>query len=343
MREFNDLETVATFGFRGEALSSLCALSEMKIVTKHHTVDVATKLELDHRGNIVKRASCARQTGTTVTLSKLFDSLPVRKREFQRNIQKEFAKMCQILQGYGLISYGKRIILTNHTAKGGKSTIMSTNSSYSLRENIVAIFGSKQNTNLLEIRPPIEQNEVLTQDVLKSLDASINVSDEELDTLGLHRFQFDGYISSCRHGCGRSAKDRQFFFINGRPCDPKTISKLVNDVYHRYNQHQQPFVVLNVILERRDVDVNITPDKRQVMVNNETILRLALKKSLMKTFGNIPSTFKMENQTLPSLFASTQDKTENKQPEVGEKDSLNVSGLGKRKWKSFIFFFLKCF
>lgn len=94
-----------------------------------------------------------------------------------------------------MISYGKRIILTNHTAKGGKTIIMSTNSSYSLRENIVAIFGSKQNANLLEIRQPIEQNEVLTQDVLKSLDASINVADEELDSLGLNRFQFDGYIS----------------------------------------------------------------------------------------------------------------------------------------------------
>ncbi|XP_031640491.1 mismatch repair endonuclease PMS2 [Contarinia nasturtii] len=306
LREFTDLETVATFGFRGEALSSLCALSEMKIVTKHHSVNVATKLELNNRGEIVKRTPCARQTGTTVTLSNLFASLPVRKREFQRNINKEFAKMCQILQGYGLISYGKRIILTNHTAKGGKATIISTNGSHSLRENIVAIFGSKQNTNLLQIRPPIEPNEVLTQEMLKSLDTSINVTDDELDNLRLNRFQFDGYVSSCSHGCGRSAKDRQFFFINGRPCDPKTISKLVNDVYHRFNQHQCPFVVLNIIVERKDVDVNVTPDKRQVMVNNEIILRLALKKGLLSTFGHIPSTFKVENQTLPSLFASKQ-------------------------------------
>lgn len=330
LREFNDLESVATFGFRGEALSSLCALSDMKIVTKHHSVKMATKLELDHNGKIVKRTPCARHTGTTVTLSNLFASLPVRKREFERNIHKEFVKMCQILQGYGLISYGKRIILTNHTAKNGKSVIMSTNSSHSLRENIVAVFGSKQNTNLLEIRPPIEPNEVLTQDILKSLDTSINVSDEELNNLGLNRFQFDGYISSCSHGCGRSAKDRQFFFINGRPCDPKTISKLVNDVYHRYNQHQYPFVVLNVILERRDVDVNITPDKRQVMVNNETILRLALKKSLMKTFGNIPSTFKMENQTLPSLFANNHNETKisfcfKHRSDVAEENSSDVS------------------
>lgn len=308
----------------------------MKIVTKHHSVDVATKLELDHHGNIVNRTSCARSTGTTVTLTNLFASLPVRKREFTRNIQKEFVKMCQILQAYGLISYGKRIILTNHTGKNGKSVIMSTNSSHSLRENIVAIFGSKQNASLLEIRPPIEHNEVLTQDILKTLDASINVPDEELDNLGLNRFQFDGYISSCGHGCGRSARDRQFFFINGRPCDPKTIAKLVNDVYHRYNQSQNPFVVLNIILERRDVDVNITPDKRQVMVNNETILRLALKKSLLKTFGNVPSTFKVENQTLHTLFANKSIQIEHNRSDAIEENPSDVSDLvNVGEWQSF--------
>lgn len=297
-----------TFGFRGEALSSLCALSEMKIVTKHHSDNVATKLELDHRGEIVKQTACARQTGTTVTLGNLFAALPVRRREFMRNIQKEFAKMCQIIQGYGLISYGKRIILSNHTAKSGKTIIMSTNGSNSLRENIVAIFGSKQNANLLNIKQPIEQNEVLTQDVLKTLDSSINVSDDDLVNLGLNRFQFDGFISSCSHGSGRSSKDRQFFFINGRPCDPKSVDKMVNDMYHRYNQNQYPFVVLNVIVERRDIDVNITPDKRQVIVNNETILRLALKKSLLSTFGNIPSTFKIENVLISKSPVKMQNK-----------------------------------
>lgn len=325
LREFNDLETVATFGFRGEALSSLCALSDMKIVTKHGSVDVATKLELNNRGEIVKRTPCARQTGTTVTLSNLFASLPVRKREFQRNIQKEFAKMCSMLQGYGLIAYGKRIILTNHTAKGGKSTIMSTNGSQSMMENIVAVFGSKQSSNLLRIRPPIEPNEVLTQEVLKSLDSSINVSDDDLEKLGLHRFEFDGYVSSCSHGCGRSARDRQFFFVNGRPCDPKTVAKLANEVYHRYNQNQHPFIVLNIVVERHEVDVNVTPDKRQVMVNNETVLRLALKKSLLTTFGHVPSTFKVENQTIPNLFSARQPfKIDSNQSDVAE-DASDVS------------------
>lgn len=318
LREFTDLESVTTFGFRGEALSSICAMADMKIVTKHSSINVATKIELNHSGDIVKRTPCARQTGTTVTVNNLFASLPVRRRELQRNIQKEFTKMCQILQAYGLISYGKRIILTNHTAKGGKLTIMSTNGSESLMENIIAIFGARQGTNLLKIRQPLEKNEVLTQEVVKSLDSSLNVStDTDLERLGLDRFEFEGFVSSSNHGSGRAARDRQYFFINGRPCDPKTLIKVVNEIYHRYNPNQQPFVVLNINLERSDVDVNVTPDKRQVMVNNETILRLAVKKSLLSTWGNVPTTMKVENQTIPKLF--------NVQPSVSKVSTKCVS------------------
>lgn len=303
LREFTDLEAVTTFGFRGEALSSICAMADMNIVTKHSSVNVATRLELNRAGEIVKRTPCARQTGTTVTVKNLFVSLPVRRREFQRNIQKEFSKMCQILQAYALISYGKRIILSNQTTKGGKTTIMSTNGSVSMMDNIVAIFGARQGTNLLTIRQPLEKNEVLTQEVVKSLDSSLNVStDMDLERLGLDRFEFEGYVSSSSHGSGRSARDRQYFYVNGRPCDPKTVIRVVNEIYHRYNPNQQPFVVLNVNLERSDVDVNVTPDKRQVMVNNETILRLAVKKSLLSTWGNVPTTMKVENQTIPKLF-----------------------------------------
>lgn len=203
--------------------------------------------------------------------------------------------MCQIMQGYGLIAYGCRIIVTNQPKKGAKITIMSTNAAFSMLENIVAVFGAKQKNDLLEIRQPIEPDEKLTQEIIKSLDSSIDIREDDIDSLGLHRFKFDGYISSCNHGSGRSSRDRQFFFINGRPCEPKHIIKLINDSYHRFNAQQNPFIALNIIVERCEVDVNITKDKRQVLVNNETSLRLALKKSLLSTFGMVPSTYNVQN------------------------------------------------
>lgn len=296
----------------------------MCIITKHKSAQVGIKLELNEHGEIIKQSACPRQTGTTVTMSNLFETLPVRRREFQRNVKKEFIKMCQIMQGYGLIAYGCRIIVTNQPNKGAKITVMSTNGAQSMLDNIVAIFGSKQKCDLLEIRQPIEPDEQLTQEVIKSLDASIDFRDEDVDALGLHRFKFDGYISSCSHGSGRSSRDRQFIFINGRPCEPKQVIKIINDTYHRYNMQQSPFVALNIIVERNEVDVNLTPDKRQILVNNEMILRLALKKSLLSTFDVVPSMFRKQNP-INDFFKSERTETAEDSMEAANDDASNDS------------------
>ena len=59
-----------------------------------------------------------------------------------------------------------------------------------------------------------------------------------------------GYISTVQHGVGRSAPDRQFFFINKRPCDFPKLARVVNEVYKTFNRHQYPFVMLEVASEK---------------------------------------------------------------------------------------------
>lgn len=270
----------------------------MVVITRHKSADFGTKLELDHKGVIKKKIICARDIGTTVSLSNLFSTLPVRKREFQKNIKKEFNKLCQILQGYCLVAKGVRIICTNQNQKGSKMTVMSTEGSQSILDNISSIFGPRQTTDLLELQPAIRGGDKFTKSVLidsSDPNKSLDIDEGDLDNLNLSRFQIEGWISNCGHGFGRSSKDRQFIFVNSRPCEPKQITKLINEVYHRYNVSQYPFIFMNLVIERSDVDVNLTPDKRQVLVNNEKILLLALKKSLFNTFGDIPSTFKHQN------------------------------------------------
>uniref|UniRef100_A0A182QTE5 MutL C-terminal dimerisation domain-containing protein n=1 Tax=Anopheles farauti TaxID=69004 RepID=A0A182QTE5_9DIPT len=298
LKEFMDLQSIETFGFRGEALSSLCALSDMVITTRHKSAPHATKLTLNHEGRISTRSPCARGVGTTVTLTNLFATLPVRKKEFQRNIKREFLRMCQILQAYCLVSVGVRIICTNQSAKGAKSTVMSTNGSSQVLDNITALFGTKQAAELMRLMPAIGSNGRIEDLESSDFNDSFALTQEEVDNFNLSRYKIEGYISSCAHGSGRSSKDRQFYYVNSRPCEPKQISKLINDAYHSYNVHQQPFVYLNLVLDRTDVDVNLTPDKRQVLVNNEKILMLALKKSIKKTFGSVPSSFKVQNLNL---------------------------------------------
>lgn len=103
-------------------------------------------------------------------------------------------------------------------------------------------------------------------------------------------FQLEGFISSCSHGQGRSCADRQFYFINGRPCDPSKVMKLVNEIYHSYNRNQYPCIVLNITTHLHQVDINVTPDKRQLMLINEKLLLATIKVNLRCIFTNFTRT-----------------------------------------------------
>lgn len=346
LREFVDLQSVETFGFRGEALSSLCSLANMSITTRHKSTDVAIKIELNHEGKIKKRQPCARSFGTTVTLTNLFETLPVRRRDFLRNIKKEFTKMCQILQAYCLVSRGVRIICSNQTPKGSKSIVIQTHGSQAISDNISAIFGSRQVNDILELKCPLKDNDgvaipadILMEQLQNDIGDSLRLTKDDILQLYDSKFKLEGYISCCSHGSGRSSKDRQYFYVNSRPCDPKNISKVVNDCYHRYNANQYPFVYLNIITDRQSVDINLTPDKRQLLLNNEKILLSLIRRSLITTFGNIPSTFKMNNTSIASIVgmdSKTNVKTteefvdENEVPITSTQRFVNVLSQWKK-------------
>lgn len=271
----------------------------MIIITRHSSSEAGLRIELDNEGEIKNKTICARQIGTTVILANLFSTLPVRKREFTKNIKREFSKMCSILQCYCMIAANVRIVCTNINAKGAKTTIMSTNGSSKILENIQAIFGAKQVSELMEMKSPFPETGKLTKDDLNvSGFDDTKVNEDELEMLNMAKFEMQGWISNCNHGSGRNSKDRQFYFVNSRPCDPKNVAKVVNEFYRRYNMSHFPFVFLNVITERSDVDVNLTPDKRQLLINNEKILLLAIKKSLLNTFQNSSNSVQLKNSTI---------------------------------------------
>eukprot|EP00731_Ephydatia_muelleri_P020224 Em0012g1049a len=282
LREFSDLTSVATFGFRGEALSSLCALSDLAVTTCHKSSTAGDRLEYDKDGHIKSRTPFAREVGTTVSLQNLFHTLPVRYKEFQHNLKREYARMIQVVQGYCLVSTHVRISCYNQAGSSAKQLVLSTYGNATIKDNILNVFGPKQLSQLVEIE----------QCVVEDIDCEEDKHQltEEL----LQLFRLSGYVSRCNHGYGRSSTDRQFFFFNNRPCDHPKLAKLVNSTYRVYNQ-QYPFVVLNVHTNRELVDVNLTPDKRQVMVHHEIALLALIKCSLMKLFK------KMEGQIDPHI------------------------------------------
>ncbi|XP_056325160.1 mismatch repair endonuclease PMS2 [Danio aesculapii] len=328
LKEFSDLIHVETFGFRGEALSSLCALSDLSVVTCHESAQIGARLVYDHDGRLTQCVPHPRQHGTTVTLQKLFSTLPVRHKEFQRNIKKEYSKMIFVLQSYCIISTGVRITCSNQIGQGKRSTVLCTSGSNSIRDNIGAVFGPKQLQSLIPFR------QISPNDSVKD-DYGLGGVDVPKDL-----FNIDGFVSQGDHGVGRSATDRQFFFINKRPCDPVKVSKLVNEVYHMYNRHQYPFVALNIAVASDCVDVNVTPDKRQILLQEEKLLLAILKSSLIAMFetgvnkislNHISSAFtSMSRPTGTSACSDDQETgsvSETLPDDVPPKTSINLAGL----------------
>ncbi|KAF7990124.1 hypothetical protein HCN44_009859 [Aphidius gifuensis] len=278
LRDFSDIFEVSTFGFRGEALSSLCSLSDVTIITNNSNNKHAYKLKFDKNGNLEKKDICAREIGTTVIVKNIFKNLPVRAKEFHRNIKKEFSRAVQILYGYCLVSTGIKITCTNTIDGKTTNKIVGTNRSNSVLDNAISIFGSKTLVGIdnVDICQPDD-------DIIEEFNLP---NDIVID------FKWNFLTSSCEHGMGRASPDRQFFFVNGRPCNILKIAKLINNIYHKFNNKQYPFVFINLLLNQLNTDVNVTPDKRTIFLTQEKLILAVIKMSLLKKWQKMQGNFK---------------------------------------------------
>lgn len=144
LTHYDDLSSLQTFGFRGEALSSLCALSKFHVVTaRGDEAPKGKRLDFDVSGKLATSQVVASQQGTTVVVEGLFSNLPVRRRELEKNIKREYGKVLGILQAYACITTSSRVSVSNLMAKGKKIVAFATKANGTTRENIASVFGSK--------------------------------------------------------------------------------------------------------------------------------------------------------------------------------------------------------
>ncbi|KAH8111577.1 hypothetical protein DFH11DRAFT_1512880 [Phellopilus nigrolimitatus] len=287
---FEDLTTVRTFGFRGEALSSLCALSERVTIATATTKEapMGTILEFDRIGKVKSRSGkVARSRGTTLSVEGLFIPLPVRRKEFERNSKREFGKALSLLSAYALVpctkeNKGVRLAVVHLQGSGRKSDQIRTDGKPSLRSSISSLWGPKQLECLAELNLAME---VVPEKIV--LRRQGNLDHDGSST----KIQVHGLISKFSPGNGRTGPDRQFFFINGRPCSPAKIQKAFNEVYRSFNMNQSPFIVADFILPTDSCDINVSPDKRTILLHSENALVAALKVALEEAFAPARSTF----------------------------------------------------
>ncbi|CAE7201733.1 unnamed protein product [Rhizoctonia solani] len=255
----------------------------------------------------------ARQRGTTVLVEKLFAPLPVRRRELERMIKRDFSRALQLLQAYALVpsvggawlgsnqaSRGVRLTASNQAGKGPRQNQVQSaplalpdttvDPFQRLRANVSQVWGPKT----LEHFVPLELDFVVPPEksILKKIGKRAEGTSDELQV------RVRGLISKFAHMSGRLTSERQFFYLNGRPFEPKQIQKAFNEVYKSFNSTQMPMVIADFQLPGDTFDINVSPDKRMIMLHNEVGLITSLKAALESTFADARSTYQVNDGKL---------------------------------------------
>lgn len=251
-------------GFRGEALFCLSNLSGSLIVaTRTADQELAQKLTFRRDGSLDASSVCEmpRKIGTTVAVVRLLEALPVRRADMIRRITSQRGRLMKMMVGYAIFSVGVRINLMDMIVSGGncrESTLLATSfNSTSIEETISSVLGSKFLLSLCSV--------CLDLALAWATNEESNTNDDKKKP----KWKVEGLISKALHTRDRGAKDAQFFSINGRPVDIPKVSKLLNEVWRTFGGQKRPSCVLQFTLPNNAFDINLSPDKREVMLTQE--------------------------------------------------------------------------
>ncbi|KAJ5826294.1 hypothetical protein N7474_003432 [Penicillium riverlandense] len=293
LSSFSDLTSLQTFGFRGEALSSLCALADFHIVTAQaNQVPRANRLDFESSGKLQKTQIVAGQKGTSASVEGIFKRLPVRRRELEKNIKREYGKVLNLLHAYACISTGVRFSVRNTVGKTRNVVVFTTNGNPTTRENIANVYGAKTLSALIPLDLELE---------FEPAGATRRAGSDRVNQILVR-----GHISRPVFGEGRQTPDRQMFFVNSRPCGLPQIAKAFNEVYKSFNVSQSPFIFADFQMDTNAYDVNVSPDKRTILLHDAGAMIESLKTSLAQLF-------EAADQTVPQSLVLGSKQTPAKQ------------------------------
>lgn len=258
LSNFEDLENIGTYGFRGEALASISHISRLSVVTKTQDSPLAYKAYYLN-GKIVdsnfrssseqaKPKPTAGSNGTQITVEDLFYNVPSRLRTF-RSKNDEFMKILDVVGRYAVHSRGVGFSCKKF---GEPHQLLMTRPDMNLKDRIRAVYGSSVSNELIEF------------DI-----SGMDESEEERgnrEKYGL--VSLCGALSNSDHDNKRRIKP--IFFINNRLVSCEPLKRAINSIYQLYlPKGNQPFYYLSLEIESRNVDVNIHPTKREVRFLHE--------------------------------------------------------------------------
>ncbi len=242
IRTADDLFAISTMGFRGEALSSIAAISRLTIATRQSDDTSGTKVIVEG-GDLKSVSDIGTAVGTRITVEDLFYNTPARKK-YLKSDRTELAHVTDVVTRYALGNTNISFTLIND----GK-TVLRAPASDGLFDRIIHVLGS---------------------DVAKAM---IPVSFES------EWAKVSGFVSQPE--LTRSGNDLQSFFVNGRSVNSKAISNALRlGFYTLIPKGRYPAAVLSVSIDPKDVDVNVHPAKTEVRFGHEKEVMDAITKAV---------------------------------------------------------------
>ncbi len=230
-----DLASIGTLGFRGEALAAIAAVCRLKIVSKTADAVMGTQMECEG-GEIVDVMETGCAKGTTVVARELFYNVPAR-RKFLKKDATETAAVSAVMEK---IALSEPSVAIKYVTDGEVRFV--TNGDGNLRSVIYSIYGKDVARRLVEV--------------------------DRDDGNGIRVW---GFVSE--PDLIRSNRNSENFFINGRFVKSKTAMASLEQAYAtRIPKEKFPFAVLNIELNPGAVDVNVHPSKLEVKFANERVI-----------------------------------------------------------------------
>lgn len=256
-----DLLSLNTLGFRGEALPSIASVSNFTLLTRPESEEFATSVHIDGGENTEVTAS-GGSTGTTVIVENLFFNVPAR-RKFLKTVSTEGRYISELLTRLALSRPDVRFKLVNNDKE-----VLSTPGDGDLEHAIRALYGKNVAENLLEV----------------SLnDPKVSVS---------------GFIG--KPTLLKGTRQWQTFFVNGRCIGSKMLSKAMDHAYQsQIPKSGFPFAVINITVDTASVDVNVHPQKSEIKFSDDSLIYKAMYKALTDALTKPMSAQKTQVTLLP--------------------------------------------
>src|SRR5512134_2337731 len=282
LSDVKDLLSIATLGFRGEALPSIASVSRLVLETRSPEETTGTRIEIAG-GKMLRVEEAALAGGTAITARDLFYNVPARKK-FLRSEQTELAHIASLVTHYSLAHPGKTFLL-----RSGGDDLLYVTPVPTLKERVYQVFGSQTLDELVDLGIRERHLAIPAPFVPPGAPA-----DETEEPPG-RTFRLSGFVS--RPQVQKLNRNSIFLFVNGRLIRDRLLMHSISSAYHNLIPPAcYPFALLFLECDFEEVDVNVHPSKTEVRFRHGSFVHDFVRDSLRERL--------METRPAPSFTAS---------------------------------------